>query len=234
MLSKLSYLNTEAFLQESKAFAEQVQHPDGGTGSSGTTVHHHHTHSHFGSPAWGWGGGWGYYPQTVYVGSSGSSRREEKKDSTLIAVLAAGAALIVLYPTAQNWAEWSQATNGMAKVREKLRAVQPEIANAHPALRNTVHAVDQKEMALLDHLRTDARNGFCWKGLFFASLSAASYMAWYAMPIPPVAIAGGVLSVGAMIWRSGIRSIENEVQQDARELQIAVDQAAKVLDTIKA
>lgn len=233
MVSKLSYLNTEAFLQESNAFAEQVMHPEGNTGSTGTTVHHHHTHSHFGGPAWGWGGGWGYYPQPIYVGSSGS-RREGKKDNTFIAVLAAGAALIALYPTAQNWAEWSQASNGMDKVREKLQAVKPEIVEAHPALKNSVQAVYQKEMALLDHLRTDARNGFCWKGLLIASLSAVSYTAWFALPIPPVAIAGGVLATGAMIWRSGIRSIDNEVKRDAKELQIAVDQAAHVLETIKA
>ncbi len=227
MVSKISYLNTEAFLQESNAFADQVLHPEGDIGSTGTTVHH--THSHWGSPAWGWG----YYPQPVYVEPSvGPCNDSKKRENPGLAILVGTAALAVLYPTAQNWAEWSQAKNGMAKVREKLQAVEPEIAAAHPALRATVHSVYQKEMAMLDHLRTDARNGFCLKGVLVASLAAVSYTAWIGSPISIIPILGGLAATGAMIWRSGIRSIQNEVKSEARELQIAVSQAARVLDTI--
>lgn len=237
MVSRLDYLNTSTALAEASGFAHQIIRPaQSGSGSSHSTVRHEHYH-------WGSSPGWGYYPQPAYCGPSigGSSQSERKNDHSWVAIPAAIIALGTMYFIGQNHAEWSQAKAGMAKLQQKNRVVKDEINNAHPALKSSVQAVFQKQMAILDHIRSNAATGLLLKGILFASVIAtgvgglASGGYFFAATLEPLlgyGCASSFLTGCAMLYRAGFSSMDTVLQEEGRELQIAVNQAAGVLNEV--
>ena len=150
MVSRLSYINTDAVLENASAFANNILTPQ-----AASTPVRRHEHYHWGSP------GWGFFPQPVYqpVYYGDTVSLSSKKDYTWVAIPAAVIAFVTMYCIGQNHAEWSQAKAGMAKLQHSYRAVQSELSQAHPALKSTVKSVFEKQMSILDRVRGEAATG---------------------------------------------------------------------------
>ena len=219
---------TEKFLDDSRILANNILLPDSKNNSTRTTVHHHHSHTHWGSPFWG---SWGYYPQPVYIAAPYGAKRE-KEDNRWIAIPVAIAALAMLFPAAQNWAEWNVAERELVNLRYSMQNVRSEIESSPRDIQNAVREVFNRRTALLNYMSKEARGGFFIKGILIGSLaggtlSIAGLVTSAALPI--VCGVGAATSIAAMIWRSGIRSIDNETQTKAKELSIATERASRIL-----
>lgn len=77
-----------------------------------------------------------------------------------MAIPVAIAALAMLFPAAQNWAEWNMANRKILNLRETMEGVRLEIENSPRDVQNAVREVLNRQTALLDHMRKEARNGF--------------------------------------------------------------------------
>lgn len=224
----ISKFYTEKFLDDSRMLANDILLPNSKNHSLEKTVHHHHSHTHWGSPFWG---SWGYYPQPVYIGTPCGTQRQ-KEENRWMAIPVAIAALAMLFPAAQNWAEWNMANRKILNLRETMEGVRLEIENSPRDVQNAVREVLNRQTALLDHMRKEARNGFFLKGILIGSLaggtlSIAGLVTSAALPI--VCGVTAITSITAMIWRSGIRSIDNETQTRAKELSISTERASRIL-----
>ena len=166
MLSKTSHPNRESFLRESAVFASEVLKPLENEKLSEPTPYHHQTHPNFGRFSGCRGGG----------SSDADLGAPESRGMGVIAVFTTLVALVALYPTVQNWSEWSQTQNEISRVQAKIKEVELEIAGENQEGKDSIRAVYQKEIALLTHLRSEARNGFYLKSLFITSLTAISFL----------------------------------------------------------
>jgi hypothetical protein len=222
MVSRLSYINTDAVLENAGTFAKNILTPQ--TSSSQVRRHEHY---HWGSP------GWGFFPQPIYYGDSVSLSR--KKDYAWVAIPAAIIAAVTMYCIGQNHAEWSQAKAGMAKLTQSYRVVQSELSQAHPALKSIVKSVFEKQMGILDRVRSDAATGLFLKAILVTAVIVAGIGGIVALP--PLLIFGALsaFAIGcAMLYRSGFSSKDQTIRLEAQELLTSVNQASRVMNEIPA
>lgn len=222
MISRLSYINTDAVLENAGAFAKNILTPQ--TSSSPVRRHEHY---HWGSP------GWGFFPQPVYYGGSVSRSNKEKKDYTWVAIPAAVIAAVTMYCIGQNVAEWSQAKAGMAKLQLFHRVVQSELSQAHPALKSTVKSVFEKQMGILDRVRSDAATGLFLKAILVTAVIVAGIGGIVALP--PLLVFGSLNAfaiASAMLYRAGFSSKDQGIRMEAQELLTSVNQASRVMNEI--
>ncbi len=224
MVSRLSYINTDAVLENAGAFAKNILTPQ--TSSSPVRRHEHY---HWGSS------GWGFFPQPVYqpvyYGDSVSLSR--KKDYTWVAIPAAVIAAVTMYCIGQNHAEWSQAKAGMAKLQQSYRVVQSELSQAHPALKSTVKSVFEKQMGILDRVRSGAATGLFLKAILVTAVILAGIGGIVALP--PLLVFGSLsaFAIGcAMLYRAGFSSKDQALRMEAQELLTSVNQASRVMNEI--
>jgi hypothetical protein len=225
MVSRLSYIKTDSVLENATAFAKNILTPQ----ANSTSPVRRHEHYHWGSP------GWGFFPQPVYqpvyYGGEGSLSR--KKDYTWVAIPAAIVAFVTMYCIGQNHAEWSQAKAGMAKLKQSYRPVQSELSQAHPALKSTVQSVFEKQMAILDRLRSDAATGLVLKAILVTAVIVAGIASL--VTLPPLLLAASAVAFATacvMLYRSGFSSQDQTVRTEAQELLISVNQASRVMNEV--
>jgi hypothetical protein len=229
MVSRLSYINTDAVLENAGAFAKNILTPQ--TSSSPVRRHEHY---HWGSP------GWGFFPQPVYYGDSvsyygDSVSLSRKKDYTWVAIPAAVIAAVTMYCIGQNHAEWSQAKAGMAKLQQSYRVVQSELSQAHPTLKSTVKSVFEKQIGILDRVRSDAATGLFLKAILVTAVIVAGIGGIVALP--PLLVFGSLsaFTIGcAMLYRAGFSSKDQTIRMEAQELLTSVNQASRVMNEITA
>lgn len=234
MVSRSSFINTESALAEAGVFAQRMLgFKNTGAGSFLPTVRHEHYH--WGSPTWG------YYPQPAYYVAPGSGYREEKNDHAWAAIPAAAIALVTMYFIGQNHAEWSQATAGIAKLRQKNRDVQAELGDTHSALKNKMQWVFEKQMGILERIRSDSYKGLIFKSIFVTSVIAAGIGAMasggivFAAALEPLlkyGIISALITSCAMIYRAGFNSRDDAIYAEAQELEIVVHTAARDLKEV--
>ena len=225
MAFKISCVNTDAALTDARDFADQILHPEPSSGSSHTTTVHH-DHYHWGSPFWGWG----YYPQPAYYGGGSPSSSSRERNFSWVAIIAAPIALGSMYFMGQNHAEWSQAKHKLSKLQSKQMEVQTETSSYLP-LQQSMQSVFSKQMQILDQMRNRAANGLLFKGVFLASVVAAGIGGLVSsLPLLGTATAGAFLTGCAMLYRTGFRSQDITLQEDARDLKTAVRSAEHILN----
>lgn len=243
--SKYPYI--ESFINDSISFADSVLGPASPSGQAGPTakkmkiVHHHHHHN-----SWGYTPFWGSYHHPVYVHSpscDSSERSDKKKGNALAALPVFLIALATLFPLAQNWAEWTRAERNIFTFRAAHQNAQQEIRDefaeypqAQKQLSHAVRNVFHREVALIEHQQAEAKAGFFWKAAFFSSaIGGAAFIAGIAAA-PAIGIAsaaGAAVSAGAMIWRTGIRSIDDQNPIKAQEIENAALYAQATLSHIE-
>ena len=131
---------------------------------------------------------------------------------------------------------------GIGKLNQKMWMVESELRSDnwydHPKtsaakrdLHNAVRSVFQQQRAILNMKRTDAKTGFLWKTILVGSFTLGAAASWASAPLfLGAACVSGVSSVGAMIWRAGTRSMDDEIKEEARDLQKTIQYAEKALE----
>jgi hypothetical protein len=237
MASKIFFSSTsytDAALAEAGRFARQILNsPDSGMGSSSIR----HDHYHWGSPGWS---GYPFYP--AYNTGIGERSSKEKKDHSWIAIPAAAIALATLYFIGQNHAEWSQAAEAITKLQRQAKRVQAELSHSHPSIKRSVQAVFEKEMEILDQIRSNALIGLALKSALVVSVIIAGIGALASGGVLFFSSCESLLGYGSLsafitscgiVYRAGFNSYHSTLHAEAEELQLAVNRAAWALKTLR-
>ena len=208
MISKSSYSNTETFLFRANLLADRML----GTREN-PIIQHHHEH-------------YGYHGCGGCYGNS-SSGESEGNSNKFIGVVSVIVALGVSYTIVQKWTEFSQVKAEISDTNALESDISKELTGD---LKEAVDQVFIKQMALLTHLKTDARNELCIRSVFATSLMllGAACLTAVAAPLTTTALVFGAISGSALLWRHGVQSVDVKLSGEAKELRFVIDKASVV------
>jgi hypothetical protein len=148
-----------------------------------------------------------------------------------------------MYFLGQNYAEWSSAKRAISKLHQRNAEVRLELnrTNAPSSLKNSIQLVFRKQWELLDQIRSDSLKGLSLKIILVTSviiagigalasgniLFASSFTPWL-----PYGCISTFITAAAMLYRAGLQSRNESLQEDARELQIAIAQSSQILHSL--